>query len=101
MLELIQVHRADLADICQRHHVKRLDVFGSAATDRFDAQTSDLDFIIEFQPLPPVPYKRAYFAVLAELEGLFNRRIDLVTTSALRSPEFAASVERTREPIYG
>ena len=101
MLDLIEERRAELAAICQRHHVKRLDVFGSATSGHSDTQTSDLDFIVEFEPLPPVPDKRSYFAVLAELEALFGRKIDLVTPSFLRSPAFSASVEQTREPVYG
>lgn len=41
--------KEELAAICRRYGVARLDVFGSAArgTD-FDPQTSDADFLVEF-----------------------------------------------------
>lgn len=101
MLDLIEARRAEVVQICQRYQVKRLDVFGSAASGDFDSEASDLDFVVEFEPLSPVPYKRAYFAMLAELEALFRRKVDLVTTGSLRNPDFVSNVERTRELVYG
>ena len=101
MLDLIADHRSEVIQICQRYNVKRLDVFGSAASGNFDIDASDIDFIVEFEPLAPAPYKRAYFAMLAEPETLFGRKVDLLTASSLRNPAFVASVERTREPVYG
>ena len=65
MNTLIETHRAALTQLCRRHHVRRLDLFGSAATGAFDADTSDLDFIVEFAPMDPVLYKRSFFDLLA------------------------------------
>ena len=43
--------RDALAELCRRFHVRRLEVFGSAArSEDFDAQRSDADFLIEFEP---------------------------------------------------
>lgn len=39
---------AELTRLCQRYGVRRLDLFGSAATGRFRADDSDLDFVVEF-----------------------------------------------------
>jgi uncharacterized protein len=43
--------REALAELCRRFHVRRLEVFGSAArgTD-FDTQRSGADFLIKFEP---------------------------------------------------
>lgn len=51
MHPFITQKRADIARICQRLHIQRLEVFGSAArgTD-FDPQRSDADFLVEFAP---------------------------------------------------
>ena len=45
----------EIAAICQRYRVSRLEVFGSAArgTD-FDPETSDADFLVDFEP-PEMP----------------------------------------------
>ena len=48
MIPLITQHSDDVAEICRRHHVKRLELFGSAATGDFNPDTSDIDFLVEF-----------------------------------------------------
>jgi hypothetical protein len=45
MLEIIEDNRAELERLCRRFHVRRLDLFGSAATGGFAPETSDLDFL--------------------------------------------------------
>ena len=40
-----------LAELCRRFHVRRLNVFGSAARGvDFDPRHGDFDFLIEFEP---------------------------------------------------
>jgi uncharacterized protein len=39
--------------LCRRFHVRRLDVFGSAARGDFDPEHSDVDFIVEFDRSAP------------------------------------------------
>lgn len=46
------------------------------------------------------PFDR-YFGLREELERIFARSMDLVMTGAIRTPHFAAEVERTRPPVYG
>lgn len=96
----IETKRSELADLCRRHHVRRLDLFGSAATGEFVVGTSDLDFLVEFEPLEPVPYKRAYFGLLADLEILLGVPIDLVTVPSLRNPHFIRGVQESRVELY-
>ena len=48
MIPLIAQHSDELTELCRRHHVKRLEVFGSAAVGDFDPDTSDIDFLVEF-----------------------------------------------------
>ena len=49
MIAEISSHREELRELCRRFHVRRLDLFGSAAGDDFDAERSDLDFLVEFE----------------------------------------------------
>jgi uncharacterized protein len=100
VLTLIEQHRDDIAALCDRYRVARLAVFGSAATDTFDPAGSDLDFVVTFLPLPPVEHSDAYFGLLAELERLFGRRVDLIEENAIRNPYFRRSLEASRVPLY-
>jgi len=42
-----------IADACRRHQVLRMHLFGSALRDDFDPARSDLDLLVEFQPIEP------------------------------------------------
>src|SRR4051794_32889922 len=48
--------KARVAALCRRFNVRRLDLFGSAATGRFDPGHSDLDLLVEFEPMSPGAY---------------------------------------------
>lgn len=93
-------HAAALADLCRGHRVQRLELFGSAATGRYDPVRSDLDFLVEFEPLPDSSYADAYFGLLEGLEALFCRPVDLVVASAIRNRYFRESVDQTKTLLY-
>ena len=100
MHPVVESKRAELTELCRRFHVRRLDIFGSAATGRFNPATSDLDFLVEFEPVSPEALPDNYFGLLKELEDLFHRHIDLVSARAIRNPYFAAGVDATRQSVY-
>ena len=90
----------ELARLCTRFHVRRLELFGSAAGESFSAQASDLDFLVEFEELLPGQYADAYFGLLESLQDLFGRPIDLVMTSAVCNPYFLESIDSSRTVVY-
>lgn len=96
----IPQHKAELDELCRRYHVRRLELFGSAAVGRDVPGKSDLDFLVEFDPLPRGSYANAYFGLIESLEKLFQRPIDLVVASAIKNPYFKESIERTRAVLY-
>ena len=96
----IEQKRELLADLCRRYRVARLGVFGSVLRDDLDTDRSDLDFLVEFQPLPPGTYADTYFDLKEALERLFQRPIDLVVESAIRNPFFLKSVQQTKHGLY-
>ena len=98
--EVIEHHRTEIAALCRRFSVQRLEVFGSAADGTFDPNRSDVDFLVEFQNLEPGPLADAYFGLLAEFERIFRRRVDLVTPKAIRNPYFLRGVNETRRLLY-
>ncbi len=100
MITLVAEHMEELADLCRRYHVRRLDLFGSAATGEFDPETSDLDFLVTFELNARVGYTGTFFQFKAELEHLFNRSVDLVFDMEFRNPHFRAAVEESRTPLY-
>jgi predicted nucleotidyltransferase len=101
MISLIEGKQPLLADLCRNYGVQRLELFGSAATDDFDAGRSDLDFLVEFLPHQPLgPWLRHYFAFQSDLARLFGRSVDLVMAGAVKNPHFRRELERTRTLLY-
>ena len=99
MVSLIDKHRKALVDLCQKYHVKKLDVFGSAATGDFD-QSSDIDFLVEFDSKVTQRRFDNYFELHRALERLFGCPIDLVEPGGLENPYFIRRVNQTRRGIY-
>jgi uncharacterized protein len=62
--EIVERNLPVIAELCRRFGVRRLDLFGSTATGRFDPARSDLDFLVEFEP--DIGGK-SYFRLLEEL----------------------------------
>ena len=99
MQPIIEERRAEIAALCRRFHVRRLDVFGSAAGD-FDPARSDVDLLVEFDPRSTLKAMDQYFGLKEELEALFERPVDLVVASAVKNPYIRKSIEETRETLY-
>jgi predicted nucleotidyltransferase len=59
MIPLVEHHRKQIADLCRRSGVVRLDVCGSAATGAF-SEDSDLDFVAIFSDPTPCTYADHY-----------------------------------------
>ena len=90
-----------LIEICQRYNVRRLEVFGSAATNQFDPERSDIDFLIEFQPDTDLgPWLKQYFALRRELSQLYQREVDLVMSDAVHDGRMKQEAAKTRKLLY-
>ena len=101
MIDEIALRRDELRAVCRRFHVRRLDLFGSAARGDFDPQRCDVDFLVEFDRTHPDALSlRTYFGLKEALEGLLGRPVDLVEPGAVRNPYLKASIEGSREPVF-
>ncbi len=101
IIPLVASRTPQIRNLCRRHHVKRLDVFGSAVNGDFRPDESDIDFLVEFDDSVEGQRFETRFKLNEELEALFGRSVDLVDNSAIQNPYFRDEVDKTREPIYG
>ena len=95
--------REALVELCRRFHVRRLEVFGSAARGAdFDAQGGDADFLIEFEPGRD-PGMAGFMDIKQALEQAVGRPVDLVDRLAVeRSRNYLRrrQILREAEPVY-
>ena len=90
------IPRQELIDFCQRHHIRKLALFGSALRDNFSS-VSDLDVFVEFAPNHVTGL--AFFGMQDELSALLHRPVDLNTPQFL-SPSFRQEVLNEAEVLY-
>ena len=101
MQDFIAAKREEIAEICRKHPVVRLAVFGSAARDDFNPATSDIDIIVEFEDMPFGTYTPNKLALHNELVGKFNRNVDILTWESVRNPYMLTAILRSHESLYG
>jgi hypothetical protein len=77
----LHVPKAAIEELCVRFEVERLYLFGSAARGTM-GQDSDVDLLVEFQPHARIGLIR-FHQLQQELEGLFGRKVDLVSKAGL------------------
>lgn len=88
-----------IARACKRYGVERLRIFGSALTERFDPENSDIDFLVDFAPGNTNLF-HDYFDLKFELERIAGRPVDLVDASTVRNPYFKASAFGNSQELY-
>jgi predicted nucleotidyltransferase len=91
-------HKSKIAELCARLKVSRLDVFGSATSEGFGAE-SDIDVLVRFERDGAGLFDR-YFDLKEGLEEMFGRPVDVVVERAIKNPYFKASMERSRRTLY-
>ena len=97
---IIAQHFERLTELCEEFRVDRLFAFGSVVTKRFNPQTSDLDLIVELEPMPPIEKGETLINLWEALENLFERKVDLLTDQPIKNPYLRRNVEKTKQLIY-
>jgi uncharacterized protein len=98
-MTLLSQYASDINRLCARHKVRRLYVFGSLVNGNLK-KDSDIDFIVDFEPLDVNQYADNYFDFKFALEDTFHRRIDLLEEKTIKNPYFKKVVENQRQLIY-
>jgi predicted nucleotidyltransferase len=90
----------ELNSLCIKYRVKKLFVFGSIVKGNFNANTSDVDLIVEVENLPPEQKGEILMKLWTELELLFSRKVDLITNMNLRNPYLKKDIENSKILLY-
>lgn len=90
----------DFATLCSSHKVKYLYAFGSAVTDRFDSEKSDIDLLVEIDNVDPIERGENLIALWDLFEIFFHRKVDLLTDASIRNPYLRKSIDATKILIY-
>ena len=99
-MKLIEDNKQKLIQLCIKYHVKKLYLFGSILTKKFN-NDSDIDMLVQFSPVELKDYFDNYMDFKESASNLLEREIDLVEDQAIKNPIFRKIVDREKQLIYG
>ena len=94
-MKLIENNIQKIIDLCKRHKVHKLFVFGSVLTDRFN-DDSDVDLVVDFNKTEVEDYFDNYFDFKYSLQDLLGREIDLLEEQTIKNPYLKKNVDSTK-----
>lgn len=97
--ETIAVSRAALEQLARHYHIRRLELFGSAARGELEPE-SDIDLLVEFEDTaaPSLWDAQQLQTELSRLLG--GRRVDIAPPEILRNPYRRKTIERDAQLLY-
>ena len=88
---------AEIAEICRRHQVRELSLFGSAVRGEMRPD-SDIDLLIDYFPSAR-PSLFDLIGITEELSNLLGRKVDLGVKRALK-PRYKDNILAEAQVIY-
>lgn len=101
-MTIIQKHKDALINLCVKHHVISLCIFGSVLRSDFK-ENSDLDFSVLFDRMilkDPIVFGENYLDFILNLEKEFKREVDVVNEENIKNPYFAKVLNKTKQIVY-
>jgi len=92
----IEIPQAAVEELCRRHRIRRLALFGSVLRDDFGPD-SDVDILVEFEAGATPGF--GFFGIQEDLSAMIGRKVDLNTPGFL-SKYYRDAVLREAEALY-
>lgn len=103
-MKLIEINIEKIFALCKKYKVKKLYVFGSILTDRFNDK-SDIDFSVDFDrdiiDRENLDWADIFFGLMHELEDILKRKVDVVVDDYINNANFREELNKTKRLIYG
>ena len=99
-MNIIDQNIDKIHDLCYKHKVAKLFVFGSVLSEKFK-KNSDIDFIVDFRDFDVYNYADNYFDLKYSLENILKRNVDLLEDKAINNPYFRKSIDSSKQLLYG
>ncbi len=106
MVKIVKNNIPTIIELCKKHNLKSLYLFGSATNSRSFNNKSDVDFLYEYDLENYPDWDNGDFDIVAnffslkeKLEKILGRKVDLVPNK-LKNPYLINSVEKSKKLIY-
>ena len=106
MVEIVKNNIPLIIELCKKHNLKSLYLFGSATDAKDFNDKSDIDFLYEYDLKNYPDWDKGdfdivtnFFILKEKLEQMLGRNVDLIPNK-LRNPYLIKSVEKSTKLIY-
>lgn len=103
-MKIIEINLGRIIDLCKKYRVKKLYVFGSILTDRFN-DDSDVDFSVDFDSetikKENLDWADLFFGFVRDMESILKRKVDVVFDNHISNHFFKKELDDTKQLIYG
>lgn len=103
-MKIIELNLNKIFQLCRKYRVRKLFVFGSILTDRFN-DDSDIDFSVDFNKElineENLDWADLFFDFIHDLEDLLGRKVDMVFDNQISNTFFRKELDSTKKLIYG
>ena len=100
MNQIITKQLDKIVNLCHDNKVQRLFAFGSVVGEKFNAETSDIDLLVEVNEPDPLKKGDYLLNLWDGFEALFKRKVDLLTPNSIRNPILKEVIEETKVLVY-
>ncbi|MFC1636063.1 nucleotidyltransferase family protein [Planctomycetota bacterium] len=101
MIDSKRDYSEEIADICERYHVKYLGLHGSVLSQEDAApEDQEINLLVEFLPLEPNQHTTCFFALEKELKDLFGRHVNLCDLTDITHPDLLRQLTKRKTDIY-
>lgn len=90
----------EILSLCESHDVKSLYAFGSATTDKFNEDLSDIDLLVKLDTKDPIKRGENLMDLWDKFEKIFQRKVDLLTNASIKNPILRKSIDSYKILIY-
>jgi len=101
MSDLIDDKLEEIVAASHRYGIERLFVFGSALRDDFKPGESDIDLLVEFDPLAITKRFHVYLDAREAFRTIFQADVGLVMQGAVINKVIASEIDRTTKLVFG
>ena len=92
--------RKKIFELCIKHHVEKMFAFGSVLRADFNENISDIDLLVEINFESPIEKGEHLMQLWSELELLFNKKVDLLTSTSITNPILRKDIDDSKKLIY-
>ncbi len=106
MIAIVENNIPQIIEMCKKHKLKSLYLFGSATDSKCFNDSSNIDFLYEYDLENYPDWEKGefniatnFFLLKETLEEMLHRNIDLIPNKS-KNPYFIKSVEKSKKLIY-